>query len=435
MLPFAVGQAMASPVPSICPTPSSNIPSANAAALALFRQRVVNLSNVGAAHKSRPQGFDTAEAHGALGDGLADDTRALQEALAPGRGVWLLPGRVYRITRRLELGTGASLVSDGSATLLMSSGPEGFDNRVALRSEPGLYSARGTGLQLRGQNITLSDLFLVKQYADGRYTIGIDVVESSDVKIQRLRLRGFSLAPGIVTIRSSDNVELASSLIHASCTQSVDVPPDLASFQVTGISVDDTRVAGRGSTALRLHNNVIADLRMVPLTARGDQSDGINFAAIGTGAGSTIYGNDIRGVDEGIDLFGSGIEVRRNRVAAHSLTLKLIHGARAIVATDNEFTPGPSGRAIGMFRANPPEPRRQVQDILIERNRIDLSSSQRSGVAVDAAGGYAPTGISLRKNLFIVGQCRHEAIACSLTQCTAADNSKVRAKGGAPCKD
>ena len=136
-----------------------------------------------------------------------------------------------------------------------------------------------------------------------------------------------------------------------------------------------------------------------------------------------------------IDLFGSGIEVRRNRVAAHSLTLKLIHGARAIVATDNEFTPGPSGRAIGMFRANPPEPRRQVQDILIERNRIDLSSSQRSGVAVDAAGEYAPAGISLRQNLFVVGQCRHEAIACSLTQCTTADNSKVQAKGGAPCKD
>ena len=317
----------------------------------------------------------------------------------------------------------------------MSAGPQAFDNRIAQRSEAALYSARGTGLRVEGQHISIRDVFIVKEYADERYVIGIDVVGSSHVSILRVRLRGFSLAPGIVTVRSSNDVEVASSLIHSSCTQSVDIPGDVPSFQITGISVDDARVGGRGSTALRLRNNVIADLRMVPLTVRGDQSDGINFAAIGTGAGSFIIGNDIQGVDEGIDLFGGDMQIRGNRVAAHSVALKLIHGARGIIVTKNRFTPGSNGHAIGMFRANPPEPRRQVQDILVQGNRIDLSSSDRVGVFIDAGGEYPPSAITLRQNLFVVGQCRKQAIECSPKQCTEDSNAKVQVEGGASCRE
>jgi len=410
---------------------SPDIRSANAAALAFFERRAVRPSERGATTPTRPEGFVTAEAYGARGDGLTDDTLALQGALATGRGVWLQPAHVYRITRRLELGNGAAIASDGSATLLMAAGPQAFDNAIAVRTEAGLYSVRGTGLRVQGKDISISDLFIVKEYADDRYVIGIDIVGSSHVTIRRVRLRGFSLAPGIVTVRSSDDVEIASSLIHSSCTQSRNVPEDVPAFQITGISVDDTRVGGRGSTGLRLRNNVIADLRMVPLTARGDQSDGINFAAIGTGAGSVIVDNDIQGVDEGIDLFGSDIQVRGNRVAAHGLPLKLIHGASGIVVTENRFTPGPKARAIGMFRAT--EPRRQVRDILIQRNRIDLSSSDQAGIFVDAGGEYPPSAITLRQNLFVVGQCRKQSIACSPSQCTIEGNERVQVEGGARC--
>ena len=432
---FVLGLVHAQALAARCPEVSRDIPSANVSALALFRARVVEPERVGEGRQSLPDGFDTAEAHGARGDGVADDTRALQEALAEGLQVWLQSGRVYRITRRLDLGTGNALMSDGSATLLLSAGVDGFDNQIALRTDAALYGTRGVGLRVMGKNIAISDLFIVKEYADDRYVIGIDVRESSGVTIRRVRLRGFSLAPGIITIRSSDDVEVGHSLIHSSCTQSVDVPTDVATFQITGISVDDTRVAGRGSTGLRLHNNVIADLRMVPLTARGEQSDGINFAAIGTGSGSMITDNDIQNVDEGIDLFGSGIEIRGNRVAAHSLPLKLIHGARRIVAADNVFSPGPKGQAIGMFRANPAEPRRQVQDILIERNRVNMLAGQRAGVFVDAGGEYGPAAITLRNNRFVVDECRQQAIACSATQCTTAGNSKAPVQAGARCRD
>lgn len=416
-----------------CPAPASvDLRIANSSALALFRQRVIDPSAVGGAARHPPAGFERADAYGAKGDGVADDTTSLQAALDRARRVWLSPGRVYRITRRLQMGDGTAMSSDGSATLWMAAGAGAFDNRVADRSDRSLYGERGTGLRLSGNDIALSDLFIVKAYQDDAYVIGIDVHESSRVVIRRVRLRGFSLAPGIVTIRSSSDVEVSSSLIHASCSESTNVPSDLPSFQITGIAVDN---AQKDSTRVRLLNNVIDGLRIVPRTPRGDQSDGIHFAAIKTGRGSIVAGNDVRGVDEGLDIFGAGIQVRRNRVAAR-MPLKLIHGAEAIVIADNEFSPTPGGHAIGVFRANPAQPDRQVRDVLIERNRLVMRGSDGAAVHVDATGVYPPTDIVMRQNLVVVARCGRPLFSCTPAQCRVDRNRSVRAdRRGAACPD
>jgi hypothetical protein len=429
VLACLVGQAHGQ---AACPPPASSIAAGNTAALALFQQRVVKPAQVGAAAQSRAQGMETPEAYGAKGDGVADDTRALQQALSKRAPVWLAPGRTFRFSRRLELGPGSGLVSDGTATLLMSAAAGAFDNREAQRNDRGAYSERGAGMRVTGDNVTISDLFLVKEYVDGQYVIGIDVVGASNVLIRRVRLRGFSTAPGIITIRSSNSVEVVSSLINNSCTKFNEVPPDVASYQITGISVDDSRVGGRGSTGVMIRNNVIADIHMVPVTPRGNQSDGINFAGSGTGSGSVIADNDIQGMDEGIDLFGAGIEVRGNRIAATGLGVKLIHGARDIVVSDNVLTPGPKGRGIGLYRAH--DPARQVKDVRIERNRIDMSASDREAILVDDVGELPPMGIAVRQNKFVMAQCQQEAVRCSPRQCKGENNDKVQARGGAACR-
>jgi hypothetical protein len=418
-----------------CPAVSNDIAKGNAAAVSLFNQRVVKPNSVGTASKVKPPGMESASGNGAKGDGVADDTKALQGALAKGGGVWLESGRVYRISQRLELGTGAALVSDGTATILMSAAPGGFDNKVGRRDERGALSERGVGLRIKGERVTLSDFHLVKEYMDGQYVVGIDVVSSSNVTIRRVRLRGFSLAPGIVTIRSSDNVELSHSLIHASCTAWPELPEDIASYQITGISVDDVRVSNRGSTALTIRNNVI-DVRMMPVTRRKDQSDGINFAAPGTGRGSLVADNDVQGADESIDLFGAGIEVRGNRLTSVGSGVKLIHGAREILIADNEFNMvGPKALAMPVFRATPAEESRRVRDIRIEGNRIHMQAGQRFGVLVDEANEMEPTGIVLRQNQFYVNECRQEAVRCSARQCRSDNNDKSRGRGGPHCRE
>ncbi|HEV7914370.1 MAG TPA: hypothetical protein VGP22_11410, partial [Albitalea sp.] len=87
-----------------CPNESTDLATGNAMALRLFGQRVVQPSQVGSPSRTRPSAYVRAESHGAVGDGLADDTRALQHALDRGQRVWLRSGGTYRITHRLELG-------------------------------------------------------------------------------------------------------------------------------------------------------------------------------------------------------------------------------------------------------------------------------------------------------------------------------------------
>lgn len=406
-----------------CPTPRlADLQRDNTAAAAYFASQHRDAAALGQASTQPPPQALRADALGARGDGETDDTAALQSALARGRPVWLSPRKVYRITRRLDLGDGAGLVSDGTATLLMAAGTEGFNNATALRSDEALYGPRGTGLRIAGKQVLLQDFFIVKDYEDERYVIGIDVRQAAQVQLLRLKLRGFSLAPGIVTVRSSQDVQIRGLLIHASCSASTQVPADVPSFQVTGISVDDSRVNEVGSRRLRIQNNVIANLRMVPLTPRGDQSDGINFAGVGTAQGSVIVGNRISGVDEGLDLWGEDIELLRNEVVASSVALKLIHGANHITVRDNLLRTGPGGRGIGVFSARPAEARRQVHDVLIAGNRVAAGAKRKVAVQVEEQGELPPLRVRVQDNRFDMPDCEASPLRCAAPGCSAANN-------------
>ena len=205
----------------------------------------------------------------------------------------------------------------------------------------------------------------------------------------------------------------------------------MASFQVTGLSVDDSRVNGRGSSAIEVLNNVISGLRMVPLTARREQSDGINFAAIGSGQGSRVQDNLIEGVDEGIDLFGTGIRVVGNQVRASGLAVKLIHGARQVELVDNELHAGRQG-AVGLYTANPPEERRQVRDILIKGNRIIAEG--HPPVALDSQGPWPPLAITLQDNEYRVTDCSRPPLVCAVAQCTVQGDRRVKIVDASLCE-
>lgn len=406
----------------------AGLQAANGRADVLFRHLVLRPDSVAAPVPQRPAAFVDAAAHGVRADGLADDTQALQSALDEGRQVWLQPGGVYRISRRLDLQGGMALLSDGSATLLMAA--RGLDNVVAKRTPSTLYSKRGVALSVQGEGALLQGFFIVKEWVEDHYVVAVDIHEASHVIVRGLRLRGFSTAPGIITVRSASEVEISDTLIHDSCSASTQVPEDVASLQITGISVDDSRVGGRGSTRLRILNNVIVDLRMLARTPRGNQTDGIHFAAIGSGAGSLIAGNHIDDVDEGVDLFGSAIRVVGNRIRAQSLAVKLIHGASQIELLDNELQTGTLG-AVALYSARPPLPERQVRDVLIQRNRLRVNG--QTAIHIDAQQPWAPTGVVLRANRYELADCASARPSCVAPQCQSADEQRVLAPGFEVC--
>ncbi|MBP2301590.1 glycosyl hydrolase family 28-related protein [Azospirillum picis] len=91
---------------------------------------------------------------GAVGDGLVDDTLALQTALSAARAVFVPPG-TYRITNTLTLGHGRTLYGAGQSSVIRGAStafdlvhlPDGYASLSALRLELGR-----TGVRLFGRD-------------------------------------------------------------------------------------------------------------------------------------------------------------------------------------------------------------------------------------------------------------------------------------------
>jgi hypothetical protein len=392
---------------------------------------------VGSPDSNSPSGFTAASQFGAIGDGVRDDTDELQNALDKARLVWLKSNGVYRMSRRLTLREGRQLASNGTATVLMASGVSGFSNRLHRKNEQEIYSPSGTGLLLQGAGIRLRDVYIVKEYEDDRYVIGIEIRSAQDVILNRVRMRGFSWAPGIITIRGSRNVTVSNSLIHASCTTSTNAITSggKSSFQITGITVDDSPLILSASERITISNNVIVDLFMKPVTSRGDQTDGINFSGIRTGDDSVIEHNYVNHVAEGLDLFGKMLLVANNTIGGREHGIKIIHGATNIRIINNHITGKPSIAGIGAWTGDN-NADRQVQNIDILRNVLDMRYTTKPGILVDRTGTYRPLNIFIDGNRSLVNDCKLEAVSCDNTGaaplCRYGNNDKFH-EGVFPC--
>ncbi len=171
------------------------------------------LSAVGnAAQTDEPSGVADVRSFGARGDGVTDDTEALQRAIDSGLAVVRFPKGVYRITRPLVVDLSkigyTALRGDGVARLVMagpgpairvvgthfsSADPERFQARVWLKERMPLID----GLAIEGAN---------------EKAVGIEAVGTMQLTISRVHLR--RLLHGVHLVQNNRNIVIANSHIY-----------------------------------------------------------------------------------------------------------------------------------------------------------------------------------------------------------------------------
>lgn len=119
--------------------------------------------------------------YGGVGDGITDDSNALQQTVSQGR-ICQLASHVYRITRRILLPADSGLIGPGEIRVDFDSSTPDFQNVALL--------IQGDGVQIRS-------LLVNKVFLDGSYGIGIASEGRRDIALEGLEIRGYSARYGI----------------------------------------------------------------------------------------------------------------------------------------------------------------------------------------------------------------------------------------------
>lgn len=270
---------------------------------------------------------------GATGDGTTDDTAAIQAALdyalaQGGGGVFLAPGKTFKVSSKINVPSNCGLVGDGSPTIYATSA--GFNNT----SLTGKYASNSAVIDLSGQtgspyasskNPFIVGVKIESQTAQGRLVDAIVCRNAINAQIQRCEIFGFAVGCGI-RAASLVGANFSDNYIHDfldNTTAWTGTP------QSTAIEIDNDRVNLIYSSGVKITNNKINSIVFgaAAIGVYGYQTDGVNIAGSGT-VDYTISNNSIELVGEGIDTFGERGTIIGNSINnTYAAGIKLIHGA------------------------------------------------------------------------------------------------------------
>ena len=219
------------------------------------------------------------------GDGLADDTAALQNALNTRKSVALGPGS-YRITRPLHLSSGAALI--GSGKIIVD-----FDSEKMDESNAALYG--------QGQDIRVEGISIVKRFRDGSYGVGVLIATGSqNIVVRNVEISGYSARYGIHIVES-ENFEITGCYIHdflmdTSADMIVDSPAGIRATRCKSGVISNNRI-------LRIEVGEKGYTSVSPLrVAYGRQTYQSDCLTIMQCRRITVVGNVLETSGEGIDL-------------------------------------------------------------------------------------------------------------------------------------
>lgn len=255
----------------------------------------------------------------------ADDTPYFLLARDSGKYVELDAGKTYRISTQIASTGDAQgfFVREGWATVIMLTGAGQFD-----RSDysGGRYDANACGFL----NLSFDDYV----FSGIRVTLDAPVaVRTAKALAVRGSLRakidieafGFKECENGIVCTDSLTDSDVKAWVH-DCGTANDT---LASMQITGVDIDNTRVGGVYTTNTKVDARIERILLTgAALTKYNHQTDGVNVSGSGGPNHGLIITLIADSVGEGIDIFGSYIIATVSVTNCWLFGVKLIHGAR-----------------------------------------------------------------------------------------------------------
>jgi hypothetical protein len=276
---------------------------------------------------------------GAAGDGVTDDTAAIQDALdaMSGTGTYVsVPAGTYKVSSALLVPTLTGLIGDGSATLYVVN--SGFNN--ANPSAAGRYVNNGVVINLSGQTVSpytakygqkISGLKIQYQYAVGYSVNAIVARNCFDLEISNNEIFDFPLCRAIMVASLQGNSRIVGNYIHDLENNYVFPGYGFAErgqFNETGIDVDEDTVNAVLSNRLVIENNYIENIHYgaTAIAVYEDQADGITLR---NATGIRVTNNTVIDTNEGFDFQGFNTLAVGNVISdCTGYGIKLIHGAR-----------------------------------------------------------------------------------------------------------
>ncbi len=332
---------------------------------------------------------------GAIGNGIADDTAALQSVLTAGKSVILNSAKTYRITQRLDITAAGTGIEGNGARIVMSTAAGHFDN--------GLYANRynANAVAIRASDLTgvfVRNLRIAPDaWVDLRYLKAVYLQRCNRLTVSGLEAWNFSRSSGVITLNDCTGGDLAGNHIHDCWTNAVTgSPAEAAEAQITGICVDPD--AATGTSEILISGCRFINLTMVSaaVAAIGYQTDGVNLQGNQNKPTENcrIVHNVFYNLGEGIDIFGNDNIVAHNQLErCFNRAVKLIHGASRNDIAFNQIRDGGFGGIVVSGSMNP-----GVGNTDSNRLRFNVIQSMGiagnwlnadGGLSFDASGGAA----------------------------------------------
>jgi hypothetical protein len=277
---------------------------------------------------------------GAVGDGVTDDTAAIQAAAASGVDVIFKANATYLMSAGALVASNTSLRCPGGvANIKFKTGVGGFN--ITSISGTRTDTDRCAFPVIACDNVVFEGLNFYPDGLNARVIYPIRVAGGmavSGVKFRRLTFTAFHVGVMIAVASVGAGAYDFDRLYAYDCGTSLTTWTG-GTPQWTLFETDNDMVAGVHSepgrgTMIGCKNCLFTG---AALAAYGQQTDCINIAGI-SGAtdrkGPVINGVFVDGVGEGIDIFGRGCVITGARLRnCHNFAIKFIHGA-----TDNNVT-------------------------------------------------------------------------------------------------